>query len=198
MTPKDFTNHSGGAQGADLMWDTIGREHGFENHRHWLPEDLDFISDETTQIIRKDVITAAKALDRPTSFKGIELVRRNWFQVHYSQANIYAIAPILQPGMSNLRGMKNTTGKPVVDGGTGWTVEMAIQKTGLVFVFDTRTNKWYNWEYGVNDFRPMNHIPLLTTLYAGIGSRAITPLGAAAIQDVYLATLQSLQKLTHG
>lgn len=195
MTPKDFTNHSGGAQGADMAWDRIGKTYGFVNHVHWRPEDLSTITDDVYQQIITDVKSAAIALGRPQIFKGIELVHRNWLQVYHSQANIYAVAPIVQPTRRGPKGFLNTAGKPIVDGGTGWAVEMAIQKGGQIHVFDTITNQWCIWEYG--EFKA-SAIPILTPLYAGIGSRTITPLGAAAIQDVYIATLQSLQKLTHG
>ena len=33
--PAEYTNHSGGAVGADSTWDTIGREFGVTDHRHY-------------------------------------------------------------------------------------------------------------------------------------------------------------------
>jgi hypothetical protein len=196
MTPKDFTNHSGGAQGSDMYWDRIGRKYGFENHKHWRPEDVDVLSVPTKQQLITDIRNAAKGLGRPVMFKGIELVYRNWLQVHHSEANIYAVAPIVLPGRIGPRGFVNNTGKQIVDGGTGWAVEMAIQKQGNVHVFDTITNQWCIWEEG--EFRASGLPPILTPLYAGIGTRAITAQGMEAIHHVYNRTLISFQKSTDG
>lgn len=198
MTPKDFFNHSGGARGADMMWDTIGRKYGFINHKHWRPEDAaigTMIIGDRIQIL-KDVKQAADALGRPSSFKGIELVYRNWFQVYHSEANIYAIAPIIEPRFMDMKGFVNNTGKPIVSGGTGWAVEMAIQKKGRIHVFD---RAWYIWDYYANEFTLIDGAtPILTPLYAGIGSRIIPASGITAIEDVYKTTLQSLQKSDDG
>ena len=38
-SPADFTNHTGGAYGADTFGDTIGREFGFTKHMHYRPYD---------------------------------------------------------------------------------------------------------------------------------------------------------------
>ena len=32
---SEITNHSGGAVGADSMWDSIGRQFGVVNHNHY-------------------------------------------------------------------------------------------------------------------------------------------------------------------
>lgn len=197
LTPKDFFNHSGGAKGSDMAWDRIGRKYGFENHKHWRPEDLTDVSKEVSEQIFWDVRKAAEALGRPSNFRGIELVHRNWLQVHHSKANIYAVAPIVLPGYRDGQGYTNKTKKPIVSGGTGWAIEMAIQKQGSVFVFNTSKDLWYRWDYGLYWFCECT-TPILTQFYAGIGSRITTSTGMEAIERVYKTTLQSLQKSDDG
>lgn len=184
MEPKDYINHSGGAQGADLMWDTTGRKYGVVNHKHWRPNDLTLYP-QLSNDITISVHHAARVLGRPDNFRGIELVRRNWFQVHNSEA-IYAISRIVEP-LEIDKGYVNRSGKQVVSGGTGWAVEMAIQKGVSVYVFDINTNEWYRWGYNTSTFIKCE-VPILTQAFAGIGSRELTPEGIKAIEDVYIKT----------
>jgi len=192
--PKDYTNHSGGAKGADLEWDKIGREFGVENHIHYRPSDIGTMGVGQKAIMLADVKSAAEALGRPHIFKGVELVQRNWFQVHYSQA-IFAIGYIVEPDKTDFRGFVNKTGKHIVAGGTGWAVEMAIQKNKPVYIFDMEENCWVTWvlldeeDFSSNQFFVFN-TPILTPHFAGIGSRQITPLGEQAIRDVYTKTFE--------
>lgn len=184
---KTYTNHSGGAEGADMAWDKIGREFGVENHNHYRPSDLAGLNTEDRSQLEKDVTNAAKGLGRPTSeFRGKDLVRRNWLQVRGADS-IYAVSRIVNPGEMD-KGFQNTSGKQVVGGGTGWAVEMAIQKGKPVFVFDTKTKDWYTWDLWQNKFVPSS-TPILTYNFAGIGSREMTPEGLQAIRDVYKLTL---------
>ena len=38
LQPKDYTNHSGGAEGSDIEWDKIGKKFGFVNNKHYWTE----------------------------------------------------------------------------------------------------------------------------------------------------------------
>lgn len=188
MKPKDYTNHSGGAKGADLKWDEIGRRYGVIDHVHWRPHDLEQLPHEKYEEMKRDVAAAAMVLKRPwEGFAGAHLIWRNWLQVRYADA-IYAIAHIVPPGETDYRGFENKCGKEIVAGGTGWAVEMAIQKDKPVAVFDMTTNKWYFWMKTLNKFVELGEIPTLTKNFAGIGSRLLTPQGVQAIEDVYTKT----------
>lgn len=184
---EEYVNHSGGAKGSDLEWDRIGREFGFTNHTHWRPEHLNLMEKVDYDQMLIDVDNAAKVLGRPSVFRGVELVRRNWLQVHNVEA-IYAIAYIVNPGDKDFKGFENKTGKQIVAGGTGWAVEMAIQKGKTVFVFDMTTNRWWMWSETYKQFVPFVHTPPLRKKYAGIGSREITEKGKNAIREIYKST----------
>lgn len=192
MEIKDFTNHSGGAEGADTEWDIIGRKYGFENHIHWRPEHLKNLTPEGHRDMLRSYLDAAKTLVRPEVFKGTALCQRNWIPTSYADS-IYAISYILAPGQKDTLGRENKASKEVVAGGTGWAVEMAIQMGKSVYVFDMNDNEWYVWAEPFGEF--MKHpIPVLTEVYSGIGARAITKAGLQAIESVYKKTVEYVQK----
>lgn len=195
MKPKDYTNHSGGAKGADMKWDEIGRRYGVIDHVHWRPADLERLPDKAKNEMGTDVFKASIALRRPLGFKGVELIQRNWLQVRYGDA-VFAIAHIVPPGELCYQGFKNGSGKEIVAGGTGWAVEMAIQKDKPVAVFDMSRNKWYFWLNGSNSFVELGEVPVLTKNFAGIGSRILTPQGVQAIEDVYIKTFNHVQSIS--
>jgi hypothetical protein len=187
---NNYINHSGGCEGADMEWDRIGREHGFNNHKHYRPSDLKRASAEVKQLIETDVFAAASALQRPTEeFPGKDLVRRNWFQANGADA-IFAISRIVQP-FDKDKGFSNLTGKQIVAGGTAWACEMAIQMGKPVHVFDIIKGFWFYWNG--TEFKP-ELIPILTQNYAGIGSRNLTDSARQAIKLVYLKTLENEQR----
>jgi hypothetical protein len=187
--PENYTNHSGGAQGADLEWDRIGREYGVKNHVHWRPKDLKHLSGNDQKEVVKAVEAAAIALARPSHFVGLDLVQRNWIPTNKAEA-IYAISYILLPGQQDLRGFPNKSGKEVVAGGTGWAVEMAIQMEKPVFVFDMNSDVWFTWAPSLNKFERVE-TPELVMVFSGIGARALTPSGIKAIDDGYCKTFKN-------
>lgn len=170
--PTDFTNHSGGAVGADSQWDIVGREFGVTKHNHYYhgektPKGNTKISDEQLAKGWQHVLKANKTLRRkPDNYKS--LLSRNWFQVKNSDA-VFAIAPL-----------KSMT---EVEGGTGWAVQMAIDAGKPVYVFSN--GAWTKW----NGYQFENiETPTLTQDFAGIGSRTITKTGIDAIREVYKKT----------
>lgn len=188
MRPSKYVNHSGGAEGSDKAWDEIGRSFGVTDHRHYRPYDYDNAPSDVRARIDEDVEKAAKALGRPSIFKGFKLVKRNWFQVENSDA-IFAIGYQVPPGGRDSRGFVNEAFKTVVAGGTGWAVEMAIQKAKPVYLFDLKHKKWFKWNYHIDDFDRVDiNPPKLTQHFAGIGTREITSAGLTAITNVYIAT----------
>lgn len=173
----NYTNHSGGAKGADSMWDEIGREFGVTNHIHYwykkpnpksLPEHE--ITEEQYQEGVQMIYLANKTLKRTNIDRYMHLLARNWMQVKMSES-VYAIGKII--------------GK-TVDGGTGWAVQMAIDSGKPVYIFDQEKEKWYFW----NDTKfEVCVTPKLTENFAGIGTREINESGINAIRNVYKKTL---------
>lgn len=185
----EFVNHTGGAEGADKKWKEIGIKYGVYTHIDWKPHHLLMLPPSVRDEIDELVQVVGRILHRPTSFKGIDLVKRNWFPVHHAQA-IYAVSRIVEPGAMD-KGFQNRAGKQVVSGGTGWTVQMAIQKSLAVYVFDMNTNAWYSWDYEEEKFTRV-YVPILSPRFAGIGSRHLTPIAEQEIENCYRLTLSQL------
>lgn len=178
---EGFTNHSGGAIGADTAWDSIGKEFGLtpEQNKHYYFEGYKTpIGNTPISISLKNeadekLIAANKTLGRkfPTSKEYVNnLLRRNWWQVKNADA-VFAIASIADNK---------------VNGGTGWAVHMAIAENKPVYVFDQTVGKWFTWSGAKFE---ETTTPQLTKNFAGIGTREINDVGKQAIKDVYQKTL---------
>ena len=109
-----FTNHSGGAPGADIFWEREGKKYGvttvaysFKNHIQ-VSENQLILTEEELQSANDHLRFADRTLKRNLGRLHSNYVRnlllRNWFQVKNSKS-IFAIA-------------KNITGT-IVEGGTG-------------------------------------------------------------------------------
>ena len=210
---EGYVLHSGGANGSDIAWSTIAKDLNLNitsNHYYIgkkgsknapngnVKLDASFINEAMPHI--QD---AARAIGKnaPTNSFVKQLIARDWMQVKGSDS-IFAISD---------GWFKNRT-QEIVDGGTGWAVQMAIneaekaeeQEIGSskpIYVFDTPTNTWYkfnvsNYTSNVTSkwFEPIDYIPKLTKNFAGIGSRFernnyVLPDNAKeAITNVYKAT----------
>jgi alkylated DNA repair dioxygenase AlkB len=121
---------------------------------------------------------------------------RDYLQAKAADA-VFAISDILNPGefgKPSSKGVKyeNKAGKQVVDGGTGYAVEMGIKLSKPVYVFHQGTDPnhktpvgWYKWDG--KQFVAID-TPTLTKKYAGVGTRHINAAGVQAIKNVYQQT----------
>jgi hypothetical protein len=178
-----YTCHSGGCPGSDMEWEIQGEKYGvvtvaysFKGHKQEGKNPKILTGAELNEGW-EHVLIANKNLKlypqgQSTYVKS--LLSRNWFQVKNATA-IFAIG--------KFRNNK------VVDGGTGWAVQMAIDNKKPVFFFNQPTNAWYsgtNYDgNGVGYFIEIDGIPTLTQDFAGIGTREIEQNGKNAIRMVY-------------
>jgi hypothetical protein len=200
MDLKNYTNHSGGAIGADMMFDTIGKDFGMINNNHYWSitktpgGNIELTSEQLCEGIIHAKL-AAKVLGRPWNDKYAGLLGRNWYQVKNSD-QIIAIAPLIEPGCENSKGYISKAKRTTVDGGTGYAVEMAIANHKQVYVFDIDSNQWYRWN-GENFIE--SNIPILKKNFAGIGSRQdngkMTDESIQAIRNVYENTMKYINKI---
>lgn len=185
---SEVTNHSGGALGADSMFDTIGKSFRQDSHKHYYfgnktPKGNVLLLVEEVEEGIKEMHRAGEILKRtPKKKEVIHLLARNWFQVKNSN-QIIAIAPIANSMLS-------------VEGGTGWAVAMGQANNKEIFVFNLKDNFWYFWD-GV-EFSPSG-CPILQKNFAGIGSRqdfgVMTPESVRAIEQVYLKSKVEMERL---
>lgn len=176
----NYINHSGGAKGSDSVWDTIGRRYGVQAHRHYWHNGLPKpplgnveLSNQQLEEGWLKVLKANKKLKRrPEKYKS--LLARNWFQVKNTEG-VYAIGTLVQSwGAGQV--------PDEVSGGTGWAVQMAIDCSKPVFVFDQELKSWFRWNnlcfVGCNQ-------PKLSQNFTGIGTRNINEDGKDAIEKLY-------------
>jgi hypothetical protein len=189
-----ITCHSGGAVGADTVWDEIGEEFGVKTNAYSY-RTKSHVSQNKVEISDQDyeegVIQITKAneiLGRFGIHKYMNLLARNWSQVKYSK-QVFAIGTIIESGGKSVKGYKNKSKNDVVDGGTGYAVMMAINQKNDAYVFDQIKDKWFKWDYDSLRFVELKDVPSITEQdFAGIGTREIRPNGIQAIRDVYAKT----------
>lgn len=161
---NQVVNHTGGANGSDTSWDKVGREYGFNNHRHlaskgqYMDRSLSRV-DLTEQEILFGLNQVNTLLKRDYSNNYVgRLHARNYYQVINADA-VYAVAPI--------------TGKSRVSGGTNTAVQVGIKLNKPVYVWDTDTEQWYKYQPILKRFVVYDKPVVLTPNYAGVGTRDI-------------------------
>jgi hypothetical protein len=186
--------HSGGADGADTYWETIGDNYGVKTKaysyktKYHTTENKVEISDSDYEEGVKEITKANRTLNRYGIHKFMNLLARNWSQVKYSD-EVFAIGTIVEPGKKGSKGFYNKSEFQVVDGGTGYAVQMAINNGKFVYVFDQDKDKWFRWSYTSLKFIEVTK-PLKISYenFAGIGTREIKPNGIKAIEEIYKLT----------
>lgn len=186
--------HSGGAAGADTYWETIGDNYGVKTNaysyktKYHTTENKVEISDTDYEEGVKEITKANRVLSRYGIHKFMNLLARNWSQVKYSD-EVFAIGTIVEPGKKGSKGFYNKSEFQVVDGGTGYAVQMAINNGKFVYVFDQDKDKWFRWSYTSLKFIEVTK-PLKISYenFAGIGTREIKPNGIKAIEEIYKLT----------
>ena len=184
---------SGGAEGADRYFAEVMSELGapvfhysFEKH---LPTavrskgEVVKLTESQLAEANKEMEKTSVNIDRPTGNLTdyvTDLIRRNWHVVKHAQS-VYATAPIIKKGRNAMR---------VVDGGTGWGIDMAIRHKKNVFVFDSKqgsketSDSWHQYNYNTGTFqRLQGDPPKPPKNWAGIGTREISDVAKKAIKS---------------
>lgn len=187
---KDYIGFSGAATGADTYWRKISESYGIGEFIDYTTSSIDELDDGDRREVERAYVRAADILGRPimsgkSSFG--KLVRRDYLQVKDADA-VFAIGIILEPSQVGKRGYENTSGKQVVDGGTGYAVQMALDLGKPVYVFDQVKKKWFTWRDNI--FTEID-TPVLTQNYAAVGSRELRKSGMRAIDEVFKKTFDS-------
>lgn len=182
--------HSGGAKGADTIWDLEARSVGITNIFHYREpwaRNIDSV-ELRKRGVKPTLLTYEQMADATATTKlvaqkmGRTLSRnyahyqiRNFYQVAFTDA-VYAVSELEY----NMRFVK---------GGTGYAVEMAILVNKPVYVFDQSLSQWFTFDFDETQFVPFAYnVPTLTKNFAGIGTREINPSGIQAIKDIFKHT----------
>jgi phage FluMu protein Com len=185
--------HSGGAVGSDTEWEVIGQEFGvktraysYKTPKHESVNKVE-ISEEDYKEGVEEINKANKWLNRYGIHKYMNLLARNWAQVKYSD-EVIAIGYIVKKGEKNPKGYYNKGKFDMVDGGTGYACQMAINHQRPVYVFDQIRDKWFRWSYSSLCYVECKCPKITHQNFAGIGTREIKPNGIQAIRDVFNKT----------
>lgn len=168
---------SGGAEGADKIWESEAKKIGLSiSFTHYRPEDCSNLSIPNKQIVDKAIVQACKALGKLWPTGSLDLIRRNYLIVKSADI-IYGIG-VLQPA---------GTDSYIPKGGTGWSLQMAMDLHKPVYLFDQLSEQWFDnmgfwWEVCPS--------PVLCIKPALIGTRNLSKAGVAAIQTVLQNTKQ--------
>jgi len=178
---------SGGAKGSDAQWGMNAGRDGqsvihwsFEGHKHFVAEQ-EVVRLSQDQLLRADdaLKLASKTLKRPwpgkRSLNVKSLLRRNWYQVAWAES-VYAVSTINDKGL--------------VDGGTGWAVQMFLDRLAKLaefepiplYVFDQIKEQWFQW---IGGWKPINTPPKPEGIWAGIGTRDLNDAGKWAIRNLF-------------
>jgi len=164
----EITNHSGGAYGADTLWDILGRTFGVTKHTHYRGSDNINLSKKLRDLNVKATVISDKQLELGyTQLESIygrkfekslanDLKARNYFQIINSDA-VYAVG-------------KLDTARVNVSGGTAASIDMAKGFKKPIYVYDIGSFGWFKFN-GV-EFIP-TETPTLTKNFAGIGTRDV-------------------------
>lgn len=171
-------NHSGGCPGADMEWELECKKYGIKTISYSF---YNHVQEGENQVLLtvnelnegwEAVVTAEKTLKRGAESVFYPYIRnlmsRNWFQVKNSEA-VFAVGII---------------DGNVVSGGTGWTVQMALDTNKECFFFEQNINEWLKFDYDTQKFKLYNSIPNLTNNFAGVGTRKINDNGINAIHKI--------------
>ena len=168
----NYVNHSGGAIGSDTVWGEVGGVYGVESFHYWhgkiTPNGNTEITEDEFEEGKEHVMKANETLHRKPE-KYMNLLARNWMQVKNAD-EVFAIGVFRNK---------------MVDGGTGWAVQMAVDEGKTVHFYDQERCVWGTNRDGV---WTRSGTPVLTERFAGIGTRAINHRGIEAIKDVCAKT----------
>lgn len=173
--------YSGGAEGADAYFaqyalqnqcDVIHYSYKTSFHSHSFKHEL------TTEEFNEGAAQLQKVSNQLKRFHYkpyVNLLARNYFQIKKSK-QVFAVGFLEKDESGSLCRVK---------GGTGWTIQMAINAEREIYVFDQKNEEWFKWNNQLKRF-VVCELPKITTQhFAGIGTRKINLFGIQAIEALF-------------
>lgn len=179
---KQYFCHSGGAEGADSYFEIFGKQFGVKTIAYSYKTKF-HNTNSKRELIEKEFLEGCEKVElanqtlQKFKYKHIlKLLSRNWFQVKNAD-QIFAVGLI----------KKRIDDLEYVKGGTGWTIQMAIDHRKKIFVFDQNQMQWFSWDYSTKKFVLCIDEPKISVQnFAGIGTRKINLFGIQAIENLYI------------
>lgn len=182
MNPSNYICFSGGADGADTVFEQYCEKYGVRVVAFSFPGHSSKSRNKKIipleQLLKSDpyLLAVNKVLKRkyPSKSQYVNnLIRRDVYQVVNSDS-IFAVSTIKDN---------------IVQGGTGWACHLAILQNKPIYVFEQILEQWFNWDYDKEKFVECNE-PELTEKFAGIGTRDINSEGVNAIKSLMEKTFK--------
>jgi len=216
---KEYINHSGGAEGTDIVGAKILEQYGIKtNHYYYtkkhhpktgtteVPKSKNNAPYGNIHITKQDYEEGqVKAAKYNYGYQYSKMydprLARNWQQVKNSDL-IIAISDIAFKGDS-LNLSNRAAINPTVTGGTGYAVGMAILHNKPIIVYNQGfINKykqgWYKFDYNTHDWIELSKEELsninLPKNFSVIGSRTITEDATKALEDFFSEKLNTKPK----
>ena len=179
---------SGGAEGSDSIFGKFATmakhsviHYSFEGHKSDCPpHQIMILPQDVLDMADGALLRAAKALNKHYPAKKLHiknLLRRNYYQVKQSHA-VYGVGSFAENGS--------------VAGGTGWAFAIymdrfiydGLEQVENCFLFEQHSRKWCSWSLA-GGWVNIDHVPMPSGIYAGIGSREIEDHSIDAIKCLY-------------
>lgn len=171
--------NTGDAKGADEFWtENLKKYKDKVKVIQWTPRNT--LQEDRTQGIQ-EILKANKVLCRYVQ-KYLNFLSKNWCQVKYSQV-IYASGSLTKPGERGYKGFINKSNITVVEGGTGYAVQMAINNGKKVYFYNQDTDKWMSFDVEKKTWYETG-VEKITGDFAGIGSTILTTKTKDTILDL--------------
>lgn len=166
---KEYTNHTGGAYGADTYGCLAGMYCGFENHNHYTSYDNRKVSKKLRDkgiepfvlgefVMRQNRHRVNKLLGKSYQDNLLDnLQARNYHQVVNSDG-VFCFSKV--------------TGDSSVSGGTNTALQLAIKMDVDAYVYDIDKFIWLKYNTGIEKLEPCEP-PVLPKDYSIVGSRDI-------------------------
>ena len=203
---NEHTLYTGGCDGVDVCAEDVARSMGFQvhvkigpSHRRSAfitPISYPELKMADPHIQKANIFLKRKIEGLPPFY--MELLQRNWFVIKDATA-VYAF------------GEFSDQQKSQVKGGTGWSVQMALDANKTVYVYDTKSLTWHQpFHYKWNEkgewvkefyFAPIGHSswpgtelrmrshPTLHKISAIVGSRVISAEIRNEIRELFHRTI---------
>ena len=188
--PNHYTLFSGGATGSDMYWQYLGAKFGvrvkafsFEGHGRRNSARVVLSSEQLNQA-DEYLFKANRTLKRhfPTSKPFVNnLLRRNWYQIKDTNG-VFAVGRL-------------SPSRTMVEGGTGWAVQMAVDAKKRVYVFDILSSFWQRYDYEKKKFLCCKTAPRLSLNFTAIGTRNLPEIGKVAIKKIFEGTFGKTVKI---
>tara|TARA_R110002020_G_scaffold212480_2_gene419091 strand:- start:5653 stop:15180 length:9528 start_codon:yes stop_codon:yes gene_type:complete len=133
-----------------------------------------------------ELLEATEAVDVANRSLGHDIGKLNKYQRNLIYRNFHAVKHSTSIyGIGNLT--KNMRG---IEGTAAWAMQMAIDKKRPAHIYDQLARNWYQYDYKVNKFTPIEGTPKLRKYFLGVGDADINKHGKQAIRDLYETTFK--------